>query len=321
MVKVFKSVLVLMVLAVSAQSIYAAPTVEPVGKIEDEFMVTPMGQANYEIPIKVLPGTGGVTPKLSISYNSSTKTGLIGYGFDLKGLSIISRVPNNKFNDGQAGYVNFSSSDKFALDGVRLLQIGNSASVRDFSTENNTFSKITSYGAYEDPDSFVVRTKDGLKYLYLPNIRLLDASATKKSLFWMLARVEDTCGNYFTVSYSGDNDYHEIYPSRIDYTGNTAAQLSPYASVRFSYEETPDSANTYVYGTVVRRSKCIQQISLYSGNEMIRQFVLDYTYSGNKKLLSRITKLAADGTALRPTTLQWSVTENMAFHQETYAPS
>ena len=88
----------------------------------------------------------------------------------------------------------------------------------------------------------------------LPNTRLLDAMATKKSLFWILARVEDTCGNYFTVSYSGDNDYHEIYPSRIDYTGNTAANLSPYASVRFSYEEMPDSANTYVYGTIVRRN-------------------------------------------------------------------
>ena len=94
-----------------------------VGKIEDEFSVSPMGQACYEIPITVLPGTGGLAPKLSITYNSSNKGGMLGYGFDLAGLSVISRVPQNRFIDHKAGFVNFSSEDKFALDGVRLIPV------------------------------------------------------------------------------------------------------------------------------------------------------------------------------------------------------
>lgn len=63
-----------------------------VGKIVDEFNVTPNGQFNYEIPITTVSGTGGMVPQLSISYSSANKSGLLGYGFDLTGLSQISRA-------------------------------------------------------------------------------------------------------------------------------------------------------------------------------------------------------------------------------------
>lgn len=89
-----------------------------VGKISDEFNVTPSGQVSYEIPIPVVAGTGGMAPKLSIVYNSSTKDGLFGYGFDLTGLSMISRAPRNVHDDGIAGYVSFGSNDRFLLDGT-----------------------------------------------------------------------------------------------------------------------------------------------------------------------------------------------------------
>ena len=90
MLNMYKVLLTIIVVWVSAFPIMAMPDNNPVGKIDDEFVVTPMGQVNYEIPIPALPGTGGITPKLSVKYNSSTKSSLFGYGFDLNGLSIIS---------------------------------------------------------------------------------------------------------------------------------------------------------------------------------------------------------------------------------------
>ena len=39
-----------------------------VGRTEGEFTVTPLGQANYDIPIPAIPGTGGMVPHLSITY-------------------------------------------------------------------------------------------------------------------------------------------------------------------------------------------------------------------------------------------------------------
>ena len=318
MVKVFKVLLILTMIFITVLPSKAMPDNEPVGKIDDEFTVTPMGQANFEIPIPALPGTGGMTPKLSVGYNSSTKSSLFGYGFDLKGLSIISRVPRNKFNDDTVGYVDFTSNDRFALDGARLIQTSSSNSVQEFSTENDCFSKIVSFGLYENPDSFVVKTKDGLKYLYLPNTKILDSNTSEKALYWMLTRLQDTSGNYFTVSYAGNNNFHEIYPTRIDYTGNMSASLLPYASVRFNYEATPDSALTYVYGKVVRHSKCIQQISLYSGETQIRRFNFSYSIVNNKKLLTQVKEYAEDGTFLKPTTFQWSNAASLSFSLSTY---
>ena len=118
-----------------------------VGKINDEFNVTPNGQFNYEIPIPTVAGTGGMAPKLSIVYDSSTKDGLFGYGFDLAGLSMISRAPRNVHDDGIAGYVSFGSNDRFLLDGNRLvLERAISSTSYEYRTQNNTYAKITSSG-------------------------------------------------------------------------------------------------------------------------------------------------------------------------------
>jgi hypothetical protein len=137
-----------------------------VGKIADQFEVTPSGQASYEIPISVLPSTGGMAPQLSIIYNSSLKEGLLGTGFDLSGLSMISRAPSNVHTDGMAGYVNFTSKDKFLLDGQRLIYLKPvNNSTYEYRTENNNFSKIVASGTdIANPSTFTVYTKSGLIY-------------------------------------------------------------------------------------------------------------------------------------------------------------
>ena len=98
---------------------------------------------SYEIPIPALPGTGGMKPSISVCYNSSTKNGLAGYGFDLTGLSIISRIPSDRFHDGVATTIDFTTHDHFALDGPRLINYSSSSGTEiEYRTENNSFAKI-----------------------------------------------------------------------------------------------------------------------------------------------------------------------------------
>lgn len=281
-----------------------------VGKIDDNLNVTPLGQANYEIPIPVVPGTGGMSPKLSIVYDSSKKFGLLGYGFDLAGLSIINRTPPNRFNDGVAGVINFTSSDCFSLDGARLMLVGSQTGSSEYRTENNSFSKIISYGSQSDPDSFIVKTKTGLTYLYESNTYLLN-KPSESGLFWMLTKVSDTKGNYYTVTYQGnqtDND-NTIYPVRIDYTGNENVPLAPYASVRFVYNSSvalPQA--TYVSGKKVYRDRYISQIDMFYGENRERSFRIDYKkndLSARVYLVDKITEVAADGTEKKPTEFKW----------------
>ena len=48
---------------------------------------------------------------------------------------------------------------------------------------------------------------------------------------YQVNKISDTKGNYLTVTYTEDNPNGDFYPARIDYTGNTAAGLVPFASV------------------------------------------------------------------------------------------
>ena len=271
--------------------IYGGSSNGIVGKIDDEFNVTPNGQASYEIPIQTIPGTGGMAPKLSITYNSSPKDGLLGYGFDLTGLPVISRVPQNMHDDGKAGYVSFSSNDRFALDGNRLVLerfLGNSR--YEYRTKINTYSKIIAEGDRYNPTSFTVCTKDGLVYEYKSDNYLLGQSSLNNSVFWFVTKVKDTKGNYFTVTYGGDTSDNDVYPTRIDYTGNDNASLSPYASVRISYTFNSYAPTTYIYGKAVRHGKHISSIGIYYGEVPVRNYIMQYQTVNYKKQLIKTVK-------------------------------
>lgn len=50
----------------------------PVGSIEGDMQVSPLGSVSYTIPIEVVPGPGDFQPVLSVSYNSLAETGILG---------------------------------------------------------------------------------------------------------------------------------------------------------------------------------------------------------------------------------------------------
>lgn len=72
-----------------------------VGKIPGELNVSPSGAATYTIPISCPPGINGMQPNLSLVYNSQSGNGIAGWGWNLGGLSMISRVPKNYYYDNE----------------------------------------------------------------------------------------------------------------------------------------------------------------------------------------------------------------------------
>jgi hypothetical protein len=70
-----------------------------VGATKGAFDVNPAGGASYTIPIDVLPGANGLAPSLSLVYSSNSGSGVAGYGWQIGGLSVISRSPQNYYND------------------------------------------------------------------------------------------------------------------------------------------------------------------------------------------------------------------------------
>ena len=275
-----------------------------VGKIADELSVSPMGQLSYGIPIPVVPGTGGMKPALSISYNSGTKHGSFGYGFDLTGISIVSRVPCNAYNDHVVGGISFSAYDRFALDGARLIEIDSRNDTTEYRTENDSHSRIFATGGKDNPTSFIVHTKAGLTYEYASSHTLTGGPADK-TLYWLVRKVSDTMGNYFTVSYFGEPDCNDWRVRRIDYTGNDRTGLTPYASVRFRYTGDGRAPVTYVGGEKVQRKYVVSDISVCFGERLVRRFSMDYRVTDLKRQLVSVTESTADGERKNPTRFAW----------------
>lgn len=280
-----------------------------VGKTSGSYNVTHNGQFCYEIPISVLSGTGGLAPKLSISYNSGNSDGLLGYGFDLKGLSMISRAPRNLFNDGISDVIRFDVSDRFSLDGVRLQLVKQTDGYREYRTESNNFARIVARGEVGNPSQFLVYSKDGLTYEYTP------FKASAKNLFWPLCKVSDTKGNYYTITYFKTTS-NQICPFRIQYTGNSVVGTQPFASIEFSYEFVPRSVS-YISGVKYLRNNAVSSIMVKYGSEVVRQYAMAYEKKRGRLFLTSVTEQA--GTEkLNPTVFKWDNNDVYAVAKTTY---
>ncbi len=145
-----------------------------VGITEGQLSVSISGGANYAVPIVVPPGINGVVPQVGLTYNSQSGNGMAGYGWNISGLSAITRTPQTKFHNDNIGVVNYNLSDNYSFDGQRLIAKNGGvygASGTEYETENFSNVKITSIGALSSnsdigPDYFIVNYPDGSKAYY-----------------------------------------------------------------------------------------------------------------------------------------------------------
>ncbi|MHC4520829.1 MAG: SpvB/TcaC N-terminal domain-containing protein, partial [Planctomycetota bacterium] len=305
------TVAALMFLALVAVGPAYATTPE-VGTTKGTFEVNPDGAAIYTIPIAVPPGKAGMEPKLGLTYNSQRGNGLLGVGWTISGLSAIQRCPAtiDREQDGFAGGVSFDSSDRYCLDGQRLVLmplVDRHGRVIVYGTERETWSKIVGYGPRGGQhESFKVWSKDGriMEYGFTSDSRI-EANGPKGPAVrvWALNRVEDTVGNVMTITYEEDDVDGEYRPLLIDYGGR---------SVSFEYEEgeRPDSISGYVGGSMVsvtRRLKAIHT-SVNSDAEPVRSYNLAYYLGGaaNRSRLKSVTECGFDSACFPETVFTYT---------------
>mgnify|MGYP000428265600 FL=1 len=201
--------------------------------VSGSFDIGPIGNATYNIPIDLPPGTAGLQPNISIVYNSFSGDGIMGKGFSVSALSSITRVSKTIFHDGAINDIEFNSTDKYTLDGNRLMY---NSLTGEYRTEINPYSKINIISANTSSAHFEVRTREGLilEYGNTADSRLCAQSPNNNQVsFWMVNKVRDRVGNYYTYTYDKNESSGEIRLKQIDYTGS--ASRTPYCSVKFTY--------------------------------------------------------------------------------------
>jgi hypothetical protein len=301
----------------------ATPIAAQVMALPGKFGVNATGAATYNIPIVVPPGTAGMKPSLSLSYNSQSGNGLLGVGWALEGLASIVRCPRTMAQDGVIGSVNNDSNDRFCLDGQRLVAISGvyGADGTEYRTEIESFARVIQHTRPDGEPWFEVHTKTGqiMWFGQWGDSTILSPEAVTRT--WLLKRVTDTMGNYFTITYTNDTTNEQAYPSRIDYTANDSNGLGAYNSVQFVYASRPDIVPVYMQGYLARLMVRLTNVQTFSGSSLVADYRLAYEQSPGTQLsrMTSVTLCAGDGTCLPATTFAWANAPNGTFtlHQST----
>jgi len=321
-VKKFLAVVSVFLFALSAQ---AETPFEGVTK--GSFAVSPSGAATYTIPIEVPPGISGLQPELALTYNSQGGNGLLGMGWSLSGLSVISRCPKTYALDGEKVGVKLDATDRYCLNGQRLMVVNGMAygtNGAEYRTEIDSFAKITSLGTGENndgPDHFIVQTKAGriIEFGNTPDSNVnvtIQSSGLERTLLWAVNKVSDTVGNELTISYIEEADIGHFRVSRMDYgNGNL--------SVRFEYPRDSDPTavrddliSGYIAGALYTTPTLLTNVSTYIDENVVRDYRLEYEtaseVTGRLRLVSMVecSYVELPNTCKTPIMFEWQEGEN-----------
>lgn len=286
-----------------------------VGTLKGTFQVTSVGAASYSIPITVPKGTADMAPALSVTYNSGQGNGLLGMGFNLEGLTAITRCPSNIAINGAIKGLKYTNEDHFCLNGEQLVPIRgpNGGDGTEYRTRIDSRTKIISYGGMGDgPAQFKVWTKGGqiATYGFFPD-SLVHVPGRGTVLTWAVSKIEDTAGNFLYVRYV--NEASGFYPSEIDYTYNYnylkahPENQEQFAVVKFFYEDRPDVQEKWIAGGKTQLSKRLAVIQPWVDNHVVYTYYLGYDQSPNtgRSRLVSIKQCSEEGVCLPPTTFSW----------------
>ncbi len=245
------------------------------GSLGGAFHVSGDGAAVYMVPLNVPTGRVGMQPTISLVYESRSDTGPLGLGWKHTGVSQITRCHKTFALDGEASPITFTSSDRFCMDGDRLIPApgpGANANGVEYRPEHSPFVRVIAFGddgGSLGPAGWQVQDGHGHTRLYgqtadarlegerttfTPSVDaehsisddLIAPTTSTVRLAWALSSESDTSRNVITYEYVNSNtcgDFcpdnpdgaHDMYVSAIRYTGTLDGTEKPLRMVRFRY--------------------------------------------------------------------------------------
>jgi RHS repeat-associated protein len=279
----------------------------PVGSVSGSGNVV-SGGTTYSLAFATPPGTNGISPTISANYFSMAGNGVLGQGWDIGGLSKITRSTRNMYFDNETSPVVMTNSDRFVLDGTRLIvKAGNYGEPNTtYGTESENFVTITSKSAQGNgPEWFEVTTKDGVKMEYgnTPDSRHTGQFATV--LTWALSRILYPDGNYITFKYKTGVNF-ALLIDEINYTGNAVQGLAPYNQVKFDYKiRTIDENAGFENDTRIESKYLLDKITTKAEGATVRTYQFNYGHDNINSFLKEVIEAGTDGTQLNATIFKY----------------
>lgn len=295
---------------VSYQTLYSNSTLEnkpvntnlQVGSIEGSATVS-QGSANYTIPIQLPAGTNNVVPSVTVMYQSQSGDGFMGVGWNLIGLSAITRNIKSFYHDGFVGPANVDGNDRFAIDGVRLISTTGTygATNATYSKESEDFSRVTSFGTSgTGPTYFTVETKEGvvMEYGNTTDSRFMSKNNVDV-LLWKINKIKYKDGNYIDYIYETINN--EIRIKEIKYTGNDliSPPLMPYNTITFEYQARDANQKfkntTYEVDRAIALNSLLTKITINADGQLFKSYTFNYANNNINVFLNEVIEIGSDG--------------------------
>lgn len=298
-----------------------------VGVTAGELSVSLTGGANYSIPIVVPPGINGVVPQVGLNYNSQSGLGYAGYGWNISGLSKISRVPSTLYHDGIIDPVDSDALDRFALDGQRLILktgvyggIGSTYETESFSTVKISYLQGSGFNKY-----FKVEYPDGSVAQY----GYVDSLSEMSVVEWPITKWQNAQNLIISYEYHPTGFLNEYYSliKLIKYGNTTTAGIN---TIEFIYKNALRPDVYYSFGVERKRNKVLSQIKITGNTVPLKNYYLthDLTSTGKERLISIQEKTGDNTKSLSPTVFTYNVnqtyftTSQISYsHRGDYLPS
>ncbi|NMM39917.1 FG-GAP-like repeat-containing protein [Pseudoalteromonas arctica] len=271
------------------------------------FRVTENGSANYTVPISLPAGIAGVQPEVALTYDSQTPETSVGLGWGISAGSSISRCRQTVAQDGQFSGLTFTESDRYCLDGQRLILLDDSYAEGEvgatYKTEIDSQLLITIANTTTGSKKmFVVEGKDGSKKYYGGTLNSEVAIAADKVLTWNIRKIYDNLENDTTAinfsytdknsSNSADLGFGEKALAQISYSGN---------KVVFEHQAGDIRSQAYVNGSEFTARAQLSGIKVYNHrNELLFNYNLTFENAANGVRLLKSVAQCSDYVCKKP---------------------
>lgn len=244
--------------------------------------VSPSGARIYSIPVTTAPGNK-LVPSVSLSYNSQAGEGLVGYGWDIGGLSSIRLTNKNQYYHGEYKAAVASAADAvFSLDGEPLVTNANSTQAPyTLITARSKVLVRAEYNVSGYIARFIALYPDGRRAVFGH-----DLNVAYNLPSYPVTEISDALGNKITFLYSIDSSNSNDYITQIRYGYDAAG--NHHAEINFSYLFQPPHVMRYYAGKSMYIHCRISEIESRADNNLLHRYSLTYENTDNVYLLTQV---------------------------------
>ncbi|QIY91650.1 polymorphic toxin type 23 domain-containing protein [Chryseobacterium gallinarum] len=289
----------------------SAPTGQSFHDTKGNIEVTGGGQLQFTLPIALPPGVKSVAPQINLVYSSDSGNGIAGYGWNLSGITAISRIGKNIEKDGEVKSIQIDYSDYYSFNGQRLIlksgEYGKDGA--EYVTEKYSNIKIKSLGNipnWKQPEYWEVTFEDGSQAWY-GGVAPGWNNATNR-LGFSIVKWKDTQGN--VINYNYDQEYNVNVIRSITWGGNENLGTASFNEIVFNYNDRniPEGAYINGSGTLFTQTKILKDIIVKISGQIFKKYVPEYFIDSiGYQYIKQITESNSKGEPANPVVFNYPV--------------